>query len=169
MTDATHHHHAWTTWIDEFGWRLLAHARQITRSDQDAEDLLQNVILELWKATPSATPDLPLAYRKISQRAIDLGRSSQSRSQREETWQQDPALQPEFTTPQLSQSEEHDLVNRAIAELDQPLREIISLKLWGELTFQHIAEILDIPKSTAAARYQLALLHLESALKPLTT
>jgi RNA polymerase sigma-70 factor (ECF subfamily) len=45
-------------------------------------------------------------------------------------------------------------------------REILTLKIWGELTFEQIAETLDIPMNTAASRYRYALQQLRRHLTP---
>ena len=40
----------WTQWLREFGPRLMLYARQQTRSEADAEDVLQNALLKTWKS-----------------------------------------------------------------------------------------------------------------------
>jgi len=45
-------------------------------------------------------------------------------------------------------------------------QEVLVLKTWGELTFQEIANTLDISTNTAASRYRYALDHLKKHLKP---
>ena len=49
--------------------------------------------------------------------------------------------------------------------LPEIYREVVTLKVWGELTFQQIAETVGIPLNTAASRYRYALEHLREALK----
>jgi len=41
--------------------------------------------------------------------------------------------------------------------LPAPQREVITLKVWGGLTFAEIAATLDIPPNTAASRYRYGL------------
>ncbi len=40
----------WETWLDENSARLFLYARQQTRSQADAEDVLQNALLQLVRA-----------------------------------------------------------------------------------------------------------------------
>ncbi len=54
---------------------------------------------------------------------------------------------------------------QAVKTLPPHLREVLVLKIWGELTFRQIAETLDLPPATAASRYRYALEHLRTALK----
>jgi len=44
---------------------------------------------------------------------------------------------------------------------------VVHLKLWEYLTFEHIAELLDIPPNTAASRYRYGLDKLRERLRPL--
>ena len=47
-----------------------------------------------------------------------------------------------------------------------PQREVLALKIWGDLTFAQIAAQLDIPPDTAASRYRYALTALRKELIP---
>ena len=38
--------------------------------------------------------------------------------------------------------------------IPEKFREVMALKIWGELTFAQVAEALDIPMNTAASRYR---------------
>jgi RNA polymerase sigma-70 factor (ECF subfamily) len=46
-------------------------------------------------------------------------------------------------------------------------REVVHLKLWEGLTFDQIAQLLDIPANTAASRYRYGLDKLRECLRPL--
>lgn len=157
----------WACWLDQNGWRLLAHARQLLSCPSDAEDLVQEVVLELWRGISQVKPpDLPLAMRKLRQRAIDHGRSRTSRKQREQGWQNEQLLDAP-----LPLAHDHGIdqahVQKALNTLEPMFREIVSLKLWGDLTFDQIADVLAIPRSTAASRYRLALDKLKPLLEPI--
>jgi len=45
-------------------------------------------------------------------------------------------------------------------------REVVILKIWNELTFAEIAQILEISQNTAASRYRYALGALKKNLQP---
>lgn len=49
------------------------------------------------------------------------------------------------------------LIQSALGRLPEAQREVLVLKIWGELTFDEIARELDIPLNTAASRYRYAL------------
>ena len=55
----------------------------------------------------------------------------------------------------------------ALAELPPDQRAVVHLKLWEGLTFEAIAETLDLPPNTAASRYRYGLDKLRERLRPL--
>ena len=57
-------------------------------------------------------------------------------------------------------------IEQAIQTLPDYYKEVIILKIWGELTFEQIADTLDIPMNTAASRYRYALEKLRRTLTP---
>ena len=64
-----------------------------------------------------------------------------------------------------SQPEDDGLAPLAAAKLQElPVeqREVIVLKLWGDLTFQQIAETTGAPLNTVAARYRYGLAKLRA-------
>lgn len=159
----------WNRWIHQHGWKLLAHARQFCRLAHDAEDLVQGVITELWNGGGALhPPDFPVALARIRQRSIDLVRSEQSRVRRESSWQID-AIGDTFELPAFPSDLEHDRqrVQNALDQLPLIFREVVSLKLWSDLTFEEIAQLLEISKNTAASRYRLALEKLRPLLSPI--
>ena len=45
----------------------------------------------------------------------------------------------------------------AVQKLSPKLREVVTMKIWGGLTFAEISEALAISQNTAASRYRYAL------------
>lgn len=54
-------------------------------------------------------------------------------------------------------------VQRMVASLPEDQREVIILKIWGDMTFEQIAAALGIPMNTAASRYRYALSNLRQS------
>jgi RNA polymerase sigma factor (sigma-70 family) len=78
----------------------------------------------------------------------------------------DVALDPEcawFEPPHRDFAEELNL-RRALWALPEDQREVITLHIWGELTFSQVADVLGISANTAASRYRYALAKLREAL-----
>jgi len=55
----------------------------------------------------------------------------------------------------------------ALAELPADQRAVVHLKLWEGLTFERIAEALEIPLNTATSRYRYSLDKLRERLRPI--
>ena len=148
----------WRTWLEANARRFLLFARDQTRSEADAQDVLQDALVEVWRRGGGRTPDHALVFATIRRRAIDLARRNDRRDIREQAapeWFQSPAGEPA----------QDDELERAVKSLPAHLREVVVLKTWSELTFQQIADTLGIPLNTAASRYRYALEHLRDALK----
>lgn len=152
----------WNDWLAEHAGRFLLFARQQTRCGQDAEDVLQEALVETWKRA-GGRPDNALVYATIHRRAIDLARRTDRRTTREKA-----SEEPELFTGPAEDAEMTALLEQEIRKLPEPQREVLSLKFWGGLTFAEVAVALDIPQGTAASRYRLALESLRQTLSTCT-
>lgn len=151
-------HDSWKTWFQLYGPKLLLCARQWTRSRADAEDVVQEAFVRYWRHQRDL-PGEPIALLVTSVRraAFDLGRREGRRSAREERAVADvePAFAP-ITAP-FEADERRVAIEEAMQRLPVEQREVLVLKIWGELTFEQIAAELDLPANTAASRYRYAL------------
>jgi RNA polymerase sigma-70 factor (ECF subfamily) len=165
----------WKDWFRDHGSRLLLFARSQTRSNADAQDVLQDSMLRLWKSYSSAEeesppPPLPLAYTAIRHAAVDQARRNTRRTKREQKSEylvdDDATASDWFGTAGLEEKERAAAIQEAISKLPPKFSEVLTLKIWGEQTFAEIAESLGIPLNTAASRYRYALDALRKNLKP---
>ena len=142
---------------------LLLFARQRSRSEADAQDLVQEALVEAWVRQADGTPPpAALVFATIRRRAADWGRSQARRAAREAAVQADT---PEcwFDTS-VEDRERSRLIEEAMRKMQESYREVVTLKTWGGLTFAEIAEALEIPANTAASRYRYGLEELRKAL-----
>lgn len=148
---------AWKPWFAEHGARLLLFARQQSSCQADAEDVLQNAFLKLWKGRLDRTPP-PLAhwFRSIRQCAIDFQRSQSRRRRREEITAAEVPDTAWFERG-LEESERQEILAHLVAALPRRQQEVLILKIWGGLTLEEAATVLSIPPATAASRYRYAL------------
>ena len=51
-------------------------------------------------------------------------------------------------------------VQSALMKLPDYYREVLTLRIWGELTFEQIAEVTGAPPNTVASRYRYGLAEL---------
>lgn len=157
----------WRCWIADHAPKLLLFARQMARSEADAQDLVQEALVECWQRNGAGSPPLPLLFATIRRRAIDLARREDRRMNREQTVAVDDP-QPWFDTG-VEQREFGRMIQGALADLPPEQREVITLKIWGELTFVEIGDALGIPANTAASRYRYGLSELRKLAKQVLT
>lgn len=146
----------WRTWFETYGARLLLVARQWTRSASDAEDVVQEAFVRYWRQQRGLPGDpLPLLITSVRRAALDLIRRSARRERRE---QAQVDLQAEaWFEPNRDGDERANRLEEAVVQLPSEQREVLVLKIWGELTFAQIAEQLALSPNTAASRYRYAL------------
>jgi len=145
----------WRDWLAAHGPQLLLFARQNARCEADAQDLVQEALVECWQRSGPGLPPLPRVFATIRRRAIDRARQEDRRLRRERAAGADD--RPPWFAPEVGQRELGRIIQAALAELPPEQRDVLTLKVWGGLTFAEIAEALDIPANTAASRYRYGL------------
>ncbi len=146
---------AWENWFSQHTPGLLLYARQRAGSEVEAQDLVQEAMVESWRRCGGEDPPpVPLVYATIRRRALDQIRQQNRRREREQASQ--PVDAAWFDTT-VEETERAALIQKAMKELPAIYSEVISLKIWGGLTFAEIGEALDIPQNTAASRYRYGL------------
>lgn len=158
-------HETWRSWFQLYGPKLLLCARQWTPTLADAEDVVQEAFVRFWRNQRHLAGDpLALLVTSIRRAAFDHARRAARRATREEKSSDDGTPGgPMFECP-LEQDDRREAIEGAMRRLPIDQREVLLLKIWGELTFQQIAMELDIPPNTAASRYRYALASLRQHL-----
>lgn len=154
----------WPQWVERHGRVFFLYARQQTRSESDAKDVLQEALSEAWRRSPQHAPDPAVVFATIRRRAIDLGRSMDRRRQRELTVADEAA---DWFYPDFSEGDTREALAAAVARLSPDFREVLTLRIWGGLTFPAIAQLTGVPCATATSRYRYAIEHLREHLAEL--
>jgi RNA polymerase sigma factor (sigma-70 family) len=158
----------WQQWLDEYAAKFLLFARQQAPREADAQDLVQEAVLEAaQRLDAQRPPPAPLVFSTIRRRAIDLARRQARRSNRELA-ASDQATELWFDTS-VEERERAKLIQDAMSKLPEMFREVITLKIWGGLTFAEIGEALGVPANTAASRYRYAVEELRKMTKEVLT
>lgn len=138
----------------------------LTGSEADARDLVQEVFVRIArnpKSLARATHVRAFLIRSARNAAYDLFRRRGTRQDREGEWQEAVGL---FAPDQDLPPEQVEAIEKALLELPPEQRAVVYLKIWCGLTFEAVAELLDISPNTAASRYRYAADKLKDRLRP---
>ena len=161
---------AWKGWLREHSSRLYVYARQRCNTREDAEDMIQEALVRLWgyqEQRDNIPPDLPLAYSVLRFVAMDHGKKQRRKQRKERAIIYLHDCQDHWLDASVEDDEEAVILKKALDTLGEKLREVVTLKVWGGLTFAEIANSLAISPNTAASRYRYALEQLERKLRTL--
>lgn len=164
----------WNAWLDAHGGCLLLYARQQTRSEADAEDVLQEALVQLVQAVEKGdfrggeSQWVPYALTAIRHLAMDFGRraevrknyASSDRAWESGVWEETPWLTSASDSAWLRQQ-----VEGLLRSLPPEFAEVIVLRIWEELTFQQIADVTHTPLPTITSRYRYAIRRMRNELE----
>ena len=154
---------------DQHADALCAFLLNVTRDQADTRDTLQEVFLKLARRPAlldGARNERAFLLRLAHNAARDLFRRQMTRSQNESRFAAEVPLV--FEAAESAEDQAHrTAVSAALAELPEEQRAVVHLKLWEDLTFEGIADVLGISPNTAASRYRYGLDKLRARLRPL--
>jgi len=152
----------WPGFIARHGPAALLFARQIVGTHADAEDAVHNGFLRFWTGASAAADPPARFFGCVRHAALDLLRSGGRRHRREQQHRPDSPL----LTGAAEEKETREQIERALAQLPPPQREVVVLKIWSGLTFLQISQVLAESPNTIATRYRYAMHKLEQLLSP---
>lgn len=144
---------------DRYEVTLLALAQRLLRSPSDAEDLVHDVCLEVWRQAHTYDPARGSVRSwlmlRLRSRAIDRLRSAGHLR----LVAQDAETQEEPAAPEVDLAMRSDCarVVRALEELPEDQRAVLMLAYFEGLPLPEISERLSIPVGTAKSRLSRAL------------
>ena len=132
-----------------------------------AEDATQEAFIRAWINLPSFQPTAPLRnwlFRIAINAALDVLRKKPEESLEESqvTMITDQAVSPETA---LIEKERVALIRQAMKNLPEASRSVLVLREYGELSYQEIAKVLEIPVGTVMSRLNYARTRLRETLR----
>jgi len=145
-------------------------AVRILADTAEAEEVIQDVFVQIWEKAASFDPMLGSAFHWslsiLRHRSIDRLRSRQRRARLHDELEkaQDPALENSQERTTLD-SEDTAAIRSALKELPSEQREAIEMAFFGGKTHLEIAESLNEPLGTIKARIRRGMLKLRNSLQ----
>ena len=156
---------AFAAMYDRFGRRLYRAAWGMLGRREDAEDVVQDVLVAMVRSRRKLTHVRDLtaylftALRRAAARCAARRTRQPLNSQAAASEATANVDRPGGCSPLCERLE------RSLRALPLEQREVIALKIDGELTFAEIGEVLGVSMNTAASRYRYALEKLRTALR----
>jgi len=151
--------------LDEHGSALAIYAAQWTDA---ADDCVQEALVELARQRQSPEHVVAWLYRVVKHRALNAARGDRRRRERESRAMAERL--PDNGQPVAFGGDEVNAATDALLQLESGERELIILRIWGNLTYEEIGAALGISTATAYRQYERALTKLRNILEsPCTT
>jgi RNA polymerase sigma factor (sigma-70 family) len=150
-----------TRMVTESAAALALYARQWI-DGAGADDAVQEALVALLAERQPPRNPRAWMYRAVRNAAIDAVRSTGRRRRRELSIAQS---RHEWFIPQLDNRLDAQAAERSLRKLGPEQREVVVLRIWGDLSFAEIAEVMHLGVSTVHDRYKAALGELRSALE----
>jgi RNA polymerase sigma-70 factor (ECF subfamily) len=135
------------------GRALLAYACAFLHDPSEAEDVLHQVFLQLLRDGATEISSSGYLFRAVRNRALNQlrGRSREVALDAvldgSAQWLESPSGSTETALALQS----------ALGTLPQEQREVIVLRVWGQMTFEEVAGVVGVSPNTAASRYRYGL------------
>lgn len=159
---------------EQFSGVLFSTAYRVLNNREAAEDVLQDVFVQIWEKAPLYDPargkPMTWAVTLTRNKAIDRLRSTQRRSRLQDDVQRESENFEQFdgrsSYDAVAAGETSRLVREAIRKLSKDQREAIELAFFSSLTQTEIAERLGEPLGTVKARIRRGMMKLRDVLDP---
>ena len=142
----------------------------ITGNKDEAEDILQEVFISVWKSRHTYNPEK-------ARLSTWLHRITVNRCTREKRRKQSPALSLEETGVDLPDMRnnshpedilinkmEYERLLKAMEALDVKHRSVLVLRYFNDMSYQEIADVLEVPLGTVKSRINHALSYLKESM-----
>lgn len=162
---------AFSLLYDRLSTVLYSTALRILNDNNEAEDVIQEVFVQIWDKAVTYNPQLGRPFNwavtLTRNRSIDRLRALKRRyefiAEATETAQTTPIYGPE-SGPEIYQREQAAMVRRALDGLPLDQRQALEMAFLGGMTQSEISEQLGQPLGTVKARIRRGLLKLRDVL-----
>ena len=155
---------AFAAFYDRVASRVYGTTLRILRSSALAEEVTQEVFVEVWRLSAGFDPARGSASTWITtiahRRSVDRVRSTEAARRRDASWHDRTTLNA-TAGPDFSQGSVETLaVQSALSQLSPPQLDAIRLAYFEGYTYQEVARLMEAPLGTTKSRIRDALARL---------
>lgn len=145
--------------VSDYSEKLWWHVRRMVGSQEDADDLLQDIYIKIWNALPTFRGDAGLytwVWRIATNETLNYLRRERVRAalrfssidaEMERRIQADPFF---------NGTEAQRALFKAVSKLPDKQRQVFVMRWWDELSYEQISEITGTSVGALKASYHLA-------------
>jgi RNA polymerase sigma-70 factor (ECF subfamily) len=152
---------------DQAAGPVLGTVRRVVRDLAQSEEVMQEVLLEVWRTAARFDPAAGSATAWIMtlahHRAVDRVRSEHSAAQRE-LRAATASVDYDDVIEAVEASLDHERVRRCLTSLTELQREAVTLAYYQGYTYREVAELLGIAVGTVKTRMRDGLIRLRDCL-----
>lgn len=161
---------AFVAFYRRFSSRVFGLARRIVRDPAQAEEVAQEVFLDVWRRASHFDPAKGSAVSWVltlaHSRAVERVRSAQASTDRE---QRNAAAATERDVDSVVEAVEHRAERRAVQRCMESLtelqRESVTLAYYGGYSYPQVSDLLQVPLPTVKTRMRDGLIRLRDCLR----
>lgn len=159
---------AFAALYDVLGATVFGMARRVIRDPARAEEVAQEVFLQVWQTAARFDPArgtakswvLTLAHR----RAVDAVRHDQAATNRENSYDWSPGVDHDQVLETVTVRLEHEQVRRCLEGLTELQREAVNLAYYQGYTYAEVAQVLGANPATVKTRMRDGLVRLRDCM-----
>lgn len=172
LQDPARREAAFRTLLEQYQERLYWHIRRIVLSHDDADDVLQNTFIKIFRNIGQFKGESKLfswMYRIATNEALTyLKRNARMQGVSDEALQEKMVSRLE-ADPYFDGDEAQLQLQRALAGLPEKQRLVFNLKYFEEMTYEQMSEMLETSVGALKASYHLAVKKIEGFVKGVNT
>lgn len=150
--------------VNRYSDRLFRIILRLVQSQGVAEDILQDTWIKVMRKIHQYDPSRPF-ISWLTRIAVNGCRDYWRRERRRRVWKQasminkdgDSKLEETYIQEDLEMRENQAVITWALMKISHKLREVVVLKFFNGMTYEEIAQVLDIPAGTVKSRLHYAL------------
>lgn len=168
FASASTKHSAFTLLVEKYQERLYWHIRRVVGQHEDANDVIQNTFVKVWKGLAKFRGDSQLyswLYRIASNECFTHLEKKKKRGLVSGTVDGPLPIDQLISDPYFNEEAAQAKLEMAISQLPAKQREVFSLRYFQEISYEEMSKSLDTSVGALKASYHHAAKKVEAYLK----